>query len=205
MKVHELKTWTKGFEALVKGEKSYEIREDDRNFGVGDTLILKEFDAHAECDGKGYFWEGEQFAQKTRKECCPVPHGVYSGRSLVMKIVYKTNGGEWGLPDELCVLGVRPADRWGRGLPVSLPVVCTKLTGVPCYDKAKDDEPVFVLRAQDLTSPAVICEWIKLNIETAPHDKLRQALESALEMGGYGKMNATVGGGGYETKRKRAD
>lgn len=205
MKTHELKTWSKPFEAILKGEKTYEIRKEDRSFEVGDSLLLKEFDAHAECDGEGVIWEGPTFAQKTSQVCCPAPHGVYSGREIRVKVTYKTEGGQWGLPDELCVLGIAPEDKYGRALAAVRPVVCTKTTGVPCYDKAKPDEPVFVLRAQDLTSPTVICEWIKLNIETAPHDKLRQALESALEMGSYGKMNATVGGGGYETKRKRAD
>jgi len=33
-----------------------------------------------------------------------------------------------------------------------------------------------------VTSPRVIAEWIKLNIETAPAVKLRDALENALEM-----------------------
>lgn len=33
-----------------------------------------------------------------------------------------------------------------------------------------------------LPSPRVICEWIKENIETAPAEKLRCALEDALMM-----------------------
>lgn len=40
----------------------------------------------------------------------------------------------------------------------------------------------FTLREYDKTSPMVICEWIKLNIETAPASKLHDALESALRM-----------------------
>jgi hypothetical protein len=52
-----------------------------------------------------------------------------------------------------------------------------------CYEKARaNGEQTFTLRAQDQTSPAVIAEWIKLNIETAPADKLRDALEECLKM-----------------------
>lgn len=50
-----------------------------------------------------------------------------------------------------------------------------------CFEKAKaNGEQRFVLRAQDFSTPTVICEWIKQNINTAPDDKLRHALEDAL-------------------------
>lgn len=52
-----------------------------------------------------------------------------------------------------------------------------------CLEKARQRGDVaFTLVGQDLTSPAVLCEWIKLNIETAPPAKLRNALERALVM-----------------------
>ena len=49
------------------------------------------------------------------------------------------------------------------------------------FEKGKaNGEQLFTLRAQDVTTPSVIAEWIKQNIETAPEDKLRHALEDAL-------------------------
>jgi len=52
-----------------------------------------------------------------------------------------------------------------------------------CYEKAKArGERTFTLVAQDLSAPATICEWIKLNIETATEEKLYLALEAAMEM-----------------------
>jgi hypothetical protein len=39
---HELKIWTEYFNDVAKGEKSFEIRKDDRDYKVGDSLILLE-------------------------------------------------------------------------------------------------------------------------------------------------------------------
>lgn len=44
MKIHELKTWPEYFEAVSNGSKTFEIRKNDREFSVGDTITLKEFD-----------------------------------------------------------------------------------------------------------------------------------------------------------------
>jgi hypothetical protein len=59
--------------------------------------------------------------------------------------------------------------------------MATKHTS-PCLKKAGDDETIFVLRAQDVTSPIIVLEWIKANFETCPNDKLMKAFESALSM-----------------------
>lgn len=42
--VHYLKTWTKFFQDVRSGVKQFEVRKNDRNYQVGDTLILEEFD-----------------------------------------------------------------------------------------------------------------------------------------------------------------
>lgn len=44
MTVHELKITPKYFVSVVEGEKTFEIRKDDRGYKVGDLLHLKEFD-----------------------------------------------------------------------------------------------------------------------------------------------------------------
>lgn len=52
-----------------------------------------------------------------------------------------------------------------------------------CFEKAKArGQTTFTLVAQDPTAPAVIADWIKYNMETAPEEKLRDALEAALRM-----------------------
>lgn len=42
--IHELKTYPKYFKETIEGNKPFEIRKDDRDFHVGDVLILKEWD-----------------------------------------------------------------------------------------------------------------------------------------------------------------
>lgn len=44
MKTHELKCWPHFFEAMERGEKTFEIRRNDRKYVVGDTLKLRKFD-----------------------------------------------------------------------------------------------------------------------------------------------------------------
>lgn len=43
MATHLLKSWPQFFAAVVEGRKKFEVRRDDRNFRVGDTLLLQEF------------------------------------------------------------------------------------------------------------------------------------------------------------------
>ena len=42
--LHELKILPQYYQAVVKGIKTFEIRNNDRNYQVGDRLILKEYD-----------------------------------------------------------------------------------------------------------------------------------------------------------------
>jgi hypothetical protein len=54
---------------------------------------------------------------------------------------------------------------------------------VQCHQKAKArGDMTFTLVGQDRTSPSTICWWILQNIETCPADKLRNALERAIQM-----------------------
>lgn len=41
---HELKIYPRYFNAILDGKKGFEIRYNDRNYHVGDTVILKEWD-----------------------------------------------------------------------------------------------------------------------------------------------------------------
>ncbi len=47
-KIHELKTWPRFFQASKIGLKNFEYRLNDRDFNVGDELVLKEWNPVAQ-------------------------------------------------------------------------------------------------------------------------------------------------------------
>lgn len=55
MKVHVVKSWSHFFDAIKAGQKTHDLRVDDRNYQVGDQLILQKYDningfyLHDEC------------------------------------------------------------------------------------------------------------------------------------------------------------
>ena len=52
MAIHKLKIDSKYFDAVLKGFKTFEIRKNDRNYKVGDKLILQEYDPEKQvCTG----------------------------------------------------------------------------------------------------------------------------------------------------------
>jgi hypothetical protein len=79
-KIHQLKTWPDYFEAVFLEKKPFEVRLDDRNFQVGDVLILREYDPAT---------------------------GEYSGRQLARNVTYKLPGGGFGVEAGYCVLGIK--------------------------------------------------------------------------------------------------
>ena len=80
--IHELKTWPLHWTAIFNGEKTFELRKNDRDFKKYDKLLLKEYD--------------------------PLHH-KYSGRILHRRIVYilrSTEARTHGLQDGYCILGL---------------------------------------------------------------------------------------------------
>lgn len=79
-KTHELKTWPAYFQAMIDGNKKFDIRKDDRGYMLGDELRLQEYDQHL---------------------------GLYTGRGLSAIVDFKVDGGQFGIEPGYCVLSVR--------------------------------------------------------------------------------------------------
>ncbi|MBO3269239.1 ASCH/PUA domain-containing protein [Hymenobacter defluvii] len=75
---HELKIWPSCFSAVEARTKPFDVRQNDRNFQVGDAVLLREYEP-----------ESEQ----------------YTGRVLTRWISYVLHGGAFGVEAGWCVLG----------------------------------------------------------------------------------------------------
>ena len=84
---HDLKVWPVFFDALMSGDKSFEVRKNDRSFRVEDTLLLREWD--------------------DRKE-------RYTGRSTTKTVTYVMLGGHFGIAEDYLVMGIREAAKGPR-------------------------------------------------------------------------------------------
>lgn len=75
---HELKTLPPFFEKVVSGEKTFEVRVNDRDYQAGDFLLLKEFD-------------GEKF----------------TGRKIEVRVPYILYGGQFGIAKDTVVMAIK--------------------------------------------------------------------------------------------------
>ena len=88
---HNLKTDKEVFELSWDGRKPFEIRFDDRDFQVGDELVLFET-----------AYSGQQM-----KEGKPL---VFTGRRIRQKVLSKVSG-NYGIKNDWCVLGLAELHR----------------------------------------------------------------------------------------------
>lgn len=79
---HDLKCWPKFFPHVFDNSKPFEVRKRDRDYRVGDRLLLRE-------------WNPDD--------------GTYSGRSIERAITYVLTADDapWALEHGFCVLGLR--------------------------------------------------------------------------------------------------
>lgn len=87
---HELKTDPEVFEASFSGKRDYEIRYNDRDFKVGDWLILKE----------------TKYSGEEMKAGSPL---IYTGRSMERKVCHILSG--YGLSDGWVILAVNTKEQ----------------------------------------------------------------------------------------------
>ena len=89
MATHELKTDPLVFDASHRGIRHYEIRLNDRNYQVGDVLILKE----------------TQHSGEEMRQGLPL---VYTGRILTREVTHILAGtdADYGLDDDWVILSL---------------------------------------------------------------------------------------------------
>lgn len=101
--LHSLKSWPEQFEAIKKGHKTFDIRLNDRGYLVGDYLALMEFRPCRKCMGTGKVWDVGDMTDCT----CPLPHGEYTGREIIVTVIYVQPGGEFGLDGRYVAMSIR--------------------------------------------------------------------------------------------------
>ena len=82
MRTHMLKTWPAFYQAIIDGTKTFEVREDDRAYAVGDTLQLCE-------------WEPEEMS------------GRFTNREAFCLVTYVMPGGRFGIAPNTVVMGIK--------------------------------------------------------------------------------------------------
>jgi hypothetical protein len=84
---HELKIWPQFFALVKTGQKPFEIRRDDRQYAVGDTLVLRE-------------WRPEAV------QPAPPDAGTYTGRVCEKVVTYIMHGGRFGIEPGFVVMAI---------------------------------------------------------------------------------------------------
>ena len=91
---HELKTHPSVFDAVKDGRKTWEFRRNDRDFQVGDTLILEFYDPapndFISSRSHGYLYEEKG------------PGRIH----IDARVTYILHGGQFGVPVGFCVMSI---------------------------------------------------------------------------------------------------
>lgn len=86
---HTLKTWPAEYAATVSGQKRFDIRwARDRNFQVGDTLELQEYNPETE---------------------------TYTGEMCALRVTFMVCGPQWGIPADMVVMSLEPIKKEAPG------------------------------------------------------------------------------------------
>ena len=103
MQTHHLKLDKFYWDAVVRGEKPFEVRRDDRGFQRGDILFLHKYDMSNDngghCSYEGRYirtCEGEEL--RTNREA--------DSDKMKVEISYVLTGGQFGIEPGYVVLGI---------------------------------------------------------------------------------------------------
>lgn len=114
--LHSLKTLPVYFAAVLRGDKTFEVRKNDRNFQTGDTLVLREYDPTFLPPPEQTDWNRPPMAPP------PAPRlpGDYTGSELQATVSYVLHDtwGQFGIERGFVVLGLRDVKPNDEGAPV---------------------------------------------------------------------------------------
>lgn len=99
MKTHSLKTLPVYFDAVHRKDKTFELRENDKDFQTGDILVLQEYSPPPPRAPRT-----PDQPQLTRQE------QGFSGREITVVVTYTLHGGKYGLDPNFVIMGLGPHD-----------------------------------------------------------------------------------------------
>jgi len=76
---HELKTWTEHFQDVWDGIKTFELRKNDRDYKVGDILLLREYN---------------------------LDENEYTGNTIHKYVTHILEGGQFGLEEGYIIMSI---------------------------------------------------------------------------------------------------
>ena len=79
-KLHVLKSYPSFFNAVLDGRKTFEVRKNDRDYHVNDTLLLKEYN--------------------------PI-YDIYTGRAIKCKVTYILFGPSFGVKKDYVAMAIK--------------------------------------------------------------------------------------------------
>lgn len=97
MTTHSLKTWPSYWIAVKEGRKRFEVRRHDRDFAVGDMLLLRMWDPSAKPVG-GY-------VRDTERQWNSLESLEEVARTIKARVTYVMTGGRFGIDEHHCVIG----------------------------------------------------------------------------------------------------
>lgn len=105
--LHSLKTLPVYFAAVLRGDKTFEIRKNDRDFQTGDILVLREWDPTYQPPAEPPVPWGQ--ASNSGLPQAPRMPGDYTGQELQATVSYVLHDvyGQFGLERGYVVLGLK--------------------------------------------------------------------------------------------------